>query len=204
MTLFQVILLTLLGANNGAREISRERNVLCKERRAGLSPFAYVATKFIHVALLSTLQAAWMAWFVKTSCAFPGSFGSQFLILEMTTLAMSTMCLAISAACPSAERASLLSIYLVGIQLPLSGATLALPESMAALCRPFIAAYWGWSGYLKTFSTTAYYDNVREATQTPIAPYDQCIWVLALHIVVGLLLTWWFVIRIKPSGTAET
>ena len=68
---------------------------------------------------------------------------------------MSVTCLAISSASKSPERASLLAIYLVGLQLPLSGAVLALPEIVSTLCRPFIAAYWGWSGYLKTLSDYA-------------------------------------------------
>ena len=43
------------------------------------------------------------------------------------------------------DRASLLSIYLVGFQLPLSGAVLALPEQVEGFIRPFISAYWAWS-----------------------------------------------------------
>ncbi len=203
MTLFQVILLTLLGSSNGAREIARERNVLVKERRAGLSPIAYVATKFLHILLLSTLQALWMAWFVKTSCGFPGSLWQQFGVLELTTLAMSTFCLAISAASGSAERASLLCIYLVGVQLPLSGATLALPDYLANTCRPFIAAYWGWSGYLKTLESTPYYDTVRESRTTSIAEYSTCMYVLTAHVIVGLLLTWWFVRSAKQNLSSD-
>jgi hypothetical protein len=49
----------------------------------------------------------------------------------------------------SPEKSSLLSIYLVGFQLPLSGVVLALPEALTWVCRPFINAYWGWSGYMK-------------------------------------------------------
>jgi hypothetical protein len=124
----------------------------------------------------------------------------QFAILEATTLAMSTTCLAISAASPSAERASLLCIYLVGVQLPLSGATLALPDWLAGACRPFIAAYYGWSGYLKTLESTPYYDTVRESTKTPIAEYGICIFVLSLHIIVSLIVTWWFVRSSKTEG----
>jgi ABC-type multidrug transport system ATPase subunit len=45
LSMFQVILLTLIGANNGAREIAKEREVLEKELRAGLSAWSYVTTK---------------------------------------------------------------------------------------------------------------------------------------------------------------
>ena len=74
LAMFQVILLALMGANNGAREIAKERDVLEKELRAGLSPWAYVTTKGMLVVGLSLAQAFWMTWFVKTVCGFPGDF----------------------------------------------------------------------------------------------------------------------------------
>lgn len=189
LTMFQVVLLTLIGANNGAREIAKERSILSKELRAGLSPTAYVLVKFLQIVLLCAIQAFWMAWFVRTVCGFPGSLTNQFVILFATVLAMSTTCLAISAASPSPERASLLAIYLVGFQLPLSGAALALPDWLSTVCRPFIAAYWGWSGYLQTFSDTRYFDIVRQSSDTWIAPYPLGLAVLGLHVLVGLVAT---------------
>jgi hypothetical protein len=199
LVMFQVILLTLIGANNGAREIAKEKNILAKELRAGLSPIAYIITKFLHLVFLSTIQAFWMAWFVKTMCGFPGLLLSQFAILFATTLAMSTVCLAISAGAPSPERASLLAIYLVGFQLPLSGAALSLPDWLSNLCRPFIAAYWGWSGYLKTLESTRHYDIVKQSTDTFIAPFATCVTVLGIHVAASLVLAWWFVTRIKAK-----
>jgi len=195
LTMFQVILLTLMGANNGAREIAKEREVLEKELRAGLSAWAYVTTKVMLVFLFSLAQAFWMAWFVKTICHFPGEFASQFVILFFTTLAMSVTCLAISSASKSPERASLLAIYLVGLQLPLSGAVLALPEFVSTICRPFIAAYWGWSGYLKTLENFHLYDVVHQSTHTYIAEFVPCIIVLALHAVVCGAIAWYCVAR---------
>ena len=197
LAMFQVVLLTLIGANNGAREIAKERDVLAKELRAGLSPFAYVTTKFLQVSFLCVVQAFWMTWFVKSICGFPGAMLDQFFILFATTMAMSATCLAISAASASPERASLLAIYLVGFQMPLSGAALSLPDWLAFGCRPFIAAYWGWSGYLKTLEFTRHYDIVKQSRDIFIAPYDACLYVLALHVVIALLFAWWCVGRIR-------
>jgi ABC-type multidrug transport system ATPase subunit len=200
LAMFQVILLALMGANNGAREIAKERDVLDKELRAGLSPWAYVTTKGFLVLALSMAQAFWMTAFVKTVCGFPGDFLSQFAIFFVTTLAMSVTCLAISSASKSPERASLLAIYLVGLQLPLSGAVLALPQTVSMFCRPFIAAYWGWSGYLKTLSETKLYDIVRQATTTYITDFPICILVLVLHSVVCGVVAWMFVARSRGRG----
>ena len=195
LTMFQVILLALMGANNGAREIAKERAVLEKELRAGLSPWAYVTTKVLLMVALSVAQAFWMTWFVKTVCGFPGDLVSQFEILFGTTFAMSITCLAISSASKSPERASLLAIYLVGLQLPLSGAVLALPDMVSCICRPFIAAYWGWSGYLKTLSASPLYDIVRQSTTTYIADFNLCLIVLSLHAIICGVIAWIFVAR---------
>ncbi|NJK93016.1 MAG: ATP-binding cassette domain-containing protein [Blastochloris sp.] len=203
LAMFQVILLSLLGANNGAREIAKERDVLEKELRAGLSPWAYVLSKFQQVLLFCLLQSFWMAWFVKTVCGFPASLLEQFGILFATTLAMATACLALSAASNTPERASLLSIYLVGFQLPLSGAALALPEWLSLLCRPFIPAYWGWSGYLKTFESFRHYDLVKQSTETWIAPYLIAMIVLATHVLVALVIAWFFVRRRRWHSAAS-
>ena len=199
LAMFQVILLTLIGANNGAREIAKERGILAKELRAGLSPTSYVLVKFLQIALLCAVQAFWMAWFVRTVCGFPGSLFAQFAILFATTLAMSTTCLTISAASPSPERASLLAIYLVGFQLPLSGAALALPDWLSFACRPFIAAYWGWSGYLQTFHDTRYFDIVRQSSETWVAPYPLAGVVLSLHVLVALIAAVWITAKIKTT-----
>jgi hypothetical protein len=136
-----------------------------------------------------------MTLFVKTVCGFKGDFFSQFQILLGVTLAMSVTCLAISSFSRSPERASLLAIFLVGLQLPLSGAVLALPELVSNICRPFIAAYWGWSGYLKTLSAFPLYDTVKESTNTYIADFYMCLLVLSLHIVVCGVIAWIFVAR---------
>lgn len=200
LAMFQVILLTLIGANNGAREIAKERDILAKELRAGLSPWAYVLVKFLQITFLSGIQAFWMAWFVKSICGFPGELFDQFVMLFATTLAMSSTCLAISAASPSPERASLLAIYLVGFQLPLSGAALALPEWLSTVCRPFIAAYWGWSGYLQTFSNTRYFDIVRQSSETWVAPYQLGLLILGIHMVLSFIAAVFLTAAVKRQG----
>ena len=118
----------------------------------------------------------------------------------MTTLAMSTTCLAISAASPSPERASLLAIYLVGFQLPLSGAALALPDWLSTLCHPFIAAYWGWSGYLQTFHDTRYFDIVSQSSKTWIAPYWLGMGVLSVHVVISFVAAVLLAAGVKNKG----
>ena len=103
---------------------------------------------------------------------------------------MTSVCLAISSYMPSAEQASLASIYLVGFQLPLSGAVIALPSWLGPLARPFIAAYWSWSGILQSLRGERYYDIVGMVIQTGLSAASLCLWVLLIHIGSGVLLAY--------------
>jgi hypothetical protein len=190
LVMFQVILLALMASNNSAREIAGERHIFEKEKFAGLRPVSYIASKFVFLTGLIVAQSVWMGVFVSTICRFPGDLSAQIAFLILTNAAMTFVCLAISALTRSSESASLLSIYLVGFQLPLSGAILALPELVGWITRPFIAAYWGWSGYLQTMRDTRFYDVVRSMSQTELAASELCIWVLLMHVMAGLFVAY--------------
>jgi ABC transport system ATP-binding/permease protein len=190
LVMFQVVLLTLMGSNNAAREIAGERDIFEKEKFAGLQPASYIASKAVFLAALVAAQSVWMAVFVNLICRFPGELLAQIAILTLTNAAMTAVCLAISAFARSAENASLISVYLVGFQLPLSGAVLALPEVIGAVTRPFIAAYWGWSGYLQTMRDTRFYDVVQTMSQTELAAFALCAFVLIMHVVAGVFVAY--------------
>lgn len=191
LVMFQVILLTLMGSNNGAREIAGERQVFEKERLSGLRPGAYLAGKAAFVTMIAIGQGAWMAVFVKTICGFPGAWGPQIAVLAGATVAMSLISLGFSALFHSAERASLLSVYLVGFQLPLSGVVLALPDAFVWVVRPFITAYWSWAGYLTTMKESRFYDAVLTFSESWLAPTALALLVMAAQSLVGLVMAFW-------------
>ncbi len=189
LALFQVVLMTLMGANNAGREIASDRAIFEHEKLAGLRPSAYVLSKCVFLAALVVVQSVWMASFVHGVCRFPGSLGGQIGYLLLGNAAMTSICLAISSLARSAEQASLLSIYLVGFQLPLSGAVLALPEPLGLLLRPTISAYPAWSGMLQTLRGEHHYEIVQQVIQTPLAPPMLSTVLLVGHVVTGLLVT---------------
>ena len=197
IVMFEVVLLTLMGANNAGREIAAERQIFEKEKLSGLHPGAYLASKILFLGILSAVQSLWMGFFVHHTCAFPGELSSQLLFLFLVNAAMTSVCLAISSFMASAEQASLASIYLVGFQLPLSGAVLALPSWLGPLARPFIAAYWSWSGILQSLRGERYYDIVVMVIQTGLSASSACLWMLLIHIVAGILLTYQGCVRTK-------
>jgi hypothetical protein len=84
---------------------------------------------------------------------------------------------------------------LVGFQLPLSGAILSLPDSLGTLTRPFISAYWAWSGYLQTLRDTRFYDLVRSISETPLSSYSMALWILLIHFGLGLVFAYFGIRR---------
>ena len=186
LVMFQVILLTLMGANNGGREISAERILYEKERMTGLRPWAYAFSKIVFVSLVAIFQGVWMCFFVKLICNFPGPWAEQLAILAASCVSMSIVCLGFSAMLTSPEKSSLLSIYLVGFQLPLSGVVLALPAALTWVCRPFINSYWGWSGYMKSMMGHPLYDAYTASMPNQTATVASTTEGLAVLLVQGL------------------
>jgi hypothetical protein len=195
LAMFQVILLALMGSNNSAREVIGERPILEKEKLAGLRPGATLLGMSLFLSLLVFLQSTWMTLFVRAVCQFPGNILAQFLPFFILTAAITALCLAISSWTSSSEQASLGSLYLVGFQLPLSGAILALPDSLGTLTRPFISAYWAWSGYLQTLRDTRFYDLVRAISETPLSSYSMALWILLIHLGLGLVFAYFGIRR---------
>ena len=187
--MFQVVLLSLMGSNNSAREIAGERQIYEKEKFGGLRPMSYLASKVVFLACLVIAQSLWMAFFVEFFGPFRGAFVEHAGFLLLVNAAMTAVCLAISALMRTAEQASLLSIYLVGFQLPLSGAVLALPERIEMFTRPFISAYWAWSGSVEALQTSVH-DAVKSVIDTSLSVQPACLFTLAAHIGVGLLAAW--------------
>lgn len=187
--MFQVVLLSLMGSNNSAREIAGERPIYEKEKFGGLRPAAYLASKIAFLACLVITQSLWMAFFVNFFGTFRGDFIQHAGFLLLVNAAMTSICLAISALMRTAEQASLLSIYLVGFQLPLSGAVLALPEKIEAFTRPFISAYWAWSGSVEALQTQVH-DAVKSVIDTGLSPQSACLYALGAHIGVALIAAW--------------
>lgn len=186
--MFEVILLGLMGSNNASREIAGERLIMEKEKFAGASPMAYVAAKFSYMALLVLVQSLWMFAFVQYCWPLRGDVYNHLLFLVLANAAMTSVCLGISANCKNPDQSSLLSIYLVGFQLPLSGAVLALPDMIGRIAQPFISAYWAWSGSVQGLESEVY-KAVNGIVQTTFSQSQLCIIVLSAHILVGIILT---------------
>ncbi len=187
LIMLQVVLVTLMASNNAAREIASERLILEREKLGGLSPLAYVGSKVIFLGIFVLAQSLWMGLFVEMiTGGLPGDLVIKLALLLLASAAMTSVCLGISATSRTPEKATILSIYLVGFQLPLSGAVLTLPDWLENWVQPVIAAFWSWSGSLTSMRSTAFYDAVKQVTATDLVAPTIAGFVLLVHVIIGL------------------
>ncbi|HYF37292.1 MAG TPA: ATP-binding cassette domain-containing protein [Prosthecobacter sp.] len=191
LIMLQVVLVALMASNNAAREVAGERLILEREKLGGLRPIAYVISKVLFLGVFVLAQSIWMGVFVDmVTGSLPGDLLVKLMLLVLASAAITSICLGISAMSRSPEKATILSIYLVGFQLPLSGAVLTLPEELESIVNPFIAAFWAWSGSLRSMGDTPFYDAVKKVTETSLVSPALAGFVLMAHVVVGLSLTY--------------
>lgn len=187
LIMLQVVLVTLMASNNAAREIAGERLILEREKLGGLSTMAYIISKALFLGVFVLAQSIWMGVFVDMiTGGLPGDLIVKLGLLVLVSAAMTSICLGISGLCRTPEKATILSIYLVGFQLPLSGAVLSLPDWIEGAVNPFIAAFWAWSGSLRSMSDTAFYDAVKKVTETSLVSPELAAFVLLAHVIIGL------------------
>lgn len=187
LIMLQVVLVTLMAGNSAAREIAAERQILEREKLGGLRPFAYLLSKILFLGVFVLAQSVWMGVFVDMVVGgLPGDLIIRLALLVLASAAMTSVCLGISALSRTPEKATILSIYLVGFQLPLSGAVLALPGWLEGAVNPFIAAFWSWSGSLRSMNETAFYEAVKKVTETSLISPSLAMFVLAAHVAIGL------------------
>ena len=192
LVMFQVILLTLMASNNSSREIAGEREILEKEKFSGLRISSYLLSKIGFLLILVLLQSVWMGIFVQIFVpSLPGNIITKLIVLFLVNASMTSICLGISGMMRNPEQSSLLSIYLVGFQLPLSGAILALPNWISHITQPFISAYWAWSGSLDSMKGEYFGQSIDAVTQdTSLQSINICVVWLVIHIAVGLFFSY--------------
>lgn len=107
MALFiQTLLILIMGVRNGAREIAAKRPLLERERRGGLRISAYLLAKIGFLIPLIIAQSFALGLLVEiTGCDLPGNGFARLMLLVLTGIAFSSLCLGISARSRSAENA---------------------------------------------------------------------------------------------------
>jgi ABC-type multidrug transport system ATPase subunit len=118
--LFVTLSTTWLGVANAIREVVRERAIVRWEAASGLSPRAYIASKFVALGSLVTVQAA-LITFLATARQHSNDRFTLVAIAALAGLAATALGLALSSAATSSDRATALLPVTLVVQLVLAG-----------------------------------------------------------------------------------
>ena len=124
-----------------------------------------------------------------TGCSLPGNASARLLLLMLTGVAFTSLCLGISARSRSAERAQSHAWALLVINVLLCGALLGFPRLLGGVIQPFITAYYGWSGSVETLKATAVFEPLTLFVKTWFATPSGAMLALLLHAFIGIVIT---------------
>jgi hypothetical protein len=188
----QVLLLMIVSLRVAAPEIARDRLVFERERSAGLRGMAYLVAKLGFLIPLMIAHGAALALLVDVMGGhLPGAGAARIVLLVLTGVAFSSLCLGISATSRSADRAQSHAWKLWAANVILAGALLGFPRPLGMLIQPFVTAYYGWSGSVDTLTSSAVFEPMTKFVRTWFAtPASAIVWLL-VQTVAGILLAGW-------------
>jgi hypothetical protein len=122
--LFITLSTTWLGASNAIREVVRERAIVRWEAASGLSPRAYVTSKFVALGSVVAVQATLITYLATIRQHSTGRVALMG-IATLAGLAATALGLALSSAAKSSDRATALLPVTLVMQLVLAGESAA-------------------------------------------------------------------------------
>lgn len=186
----QILFVLMMGVRNGAREVARERPAFERERVGGVRNWAYLLSKLGFIVPLALLQCFSLGIFVETvTGGLPGNPLPRLLLLVLTGVAFSTICLGISAHGRTQERSHGVAWTLAFVNVLLAGALLGFPRVLGGIVEPLVTAYYGWSGSVETLRGTRVYEPVSLFVRTWFATPALGMAALGGHFVAGIILT---------------
>jgi ABC transport system ATP-binding/permease protein len=207
-----MIMACLLGVVNSVREVVKERPIYIRERAAGLSPGAYLASKVLILGVIALFQAVVMTSIGLLGHPLPptGSFltGAPLaeLILAVAFLEFASSCvgLLVSAVVSSSDKAMQWIVLLTMIQLVFSGSILTLPGKVGLEQVAVIApARWGMAALASTVRLNVLNPAMSGKPDT-LWDHSAGTWLLDMSAMVVLsavflVLAWWQLHRLGPG-----
>jgi ABC-type multidrug transport system ATPase subunit len=149
MAVLLVTCLTWLGMSNAIREIVKERHILTREHRAGLSPAAYVGSKIAVLGPLLAAEAAIVGIFAvqrqevpRTGAALPSGIAEIIIALALAGISAVALGLFVSAVVRSADKALAVLPMLIVVEFVLSGLTPSVSWPGLAQLRDLAGTHW--------------------------------------------------------------
>ena len=203
----------LIGVANGVRELVKERPIYNRERAAGLSPGAYLASKFIVLGLISAVQSVVLVLIGLAGRPLPphGAVLTDAplveLMLAIAVLAVASMTagLLISAVVNSSDKTMPLLVVTVLAEVVLSGAVFRL-NGIAGLGQLswLSPSRWGFGAAASTVNLNQVTPPPPGNTPDPLWRHSPQVWLLdmAMQLVLTAVLvglTWWRLRQASPG-----
>jgi ABC transport system ATP-binding/permease protein len=213
--LLLVICACLSGAASSVRELVKERVIYVRERAAGLSSGAYLASKMLVLGAISVVQSVILVLIGLVGRPLPHTgalsgfpLGEILIAVVVLSLASMSLGLLISALVSTSEKTMPFLVLLTIVQVILSGGVVPVAGKAGLSQLAFIApSRWGFGAMAATAHLNVL-DGAPPGSPTRIAPFD-AVWtssagtwlqdmglVIALGVIFALVA--WF--RLKSLG----
>jgi ABC-type multidrug transport system ATPase subunit len=202
-----VICACLSGTASSIWELVKERQIYIRERAAGLSSGAYLASKLVVLGVTSIVQSAVLVLIGLAGVRMPstGAVGGLPPLIEIlvviAALGLASMCvgLLVSAMVSTSEKAVPFLVMITLVQVVLCGGLVKLGTGLAQVA--WIApSRWGFAATASTINFNAFPNNpLADSLYSPTATA----WLRDVGVLIGLaalysLITWMRLRRLGP------
>jgi ABC-type transport system involved in multi-copper enzyme maturation permease subunit len=194
------------------RELVKERNIYVRERAAGLSSGAYLASKLAVLGVIVILQSFLLVLIGLGGRPMPasGSFITGLPLIEiliaLAVLSVASMCLGllVSALVSTSEKAMPFLVLLTMVQVILSGGVVALAGKAGLSQLAWISpSRWGFGAVASTSDLNVIMPSQAGNFTDPLWVHSAGAWLRDMGILLGLalvfsLLAWVRLLRLGP------
>jgi ABC-type multidrug transport system ATPase subunit len=210
--LLLVVCACLAGAASSVRELVKERNIYIRERAAGLSSGAYLASKLLVLGVIAVVQSVVLVLLGLAGRPMPprGSLISSLPLLEillaLAVLALASMCLGllVSAMVSTSEKAMPFLVLLTMIQVILSGGVISLAHKAGLSQLAWISpSRWGFGAVASTANLNVIAPTAAGNFTDPLWDHTAANWLRDMGLQIGLavlftLIAWARLQRLGP------
>ena len=202
----------LIGVANAVRELVKERAIYTRERAAGLSPGAYLASKLVVLGFISAVQAIVLVAIGLAGRPLPphGAVLSSPLVelmLGMALLAVASMTagLLISAVVNSSDKTMPLLVVAVLVEVVLSGGVIRLNNMTGLSQLSWLSpSRWGFAAAAATVNLNVVTPPPPGDTADPLWNHTAHTWYLDMGLQLALAVvlaafTWWRLAQVRPG-----
>jgi ABC-type multidrug transport system ATPase subunit len=211
LLLILVMSACLIGVANAVRELVKERAIYTRERAAGLSPGAYLASKLVVLGVISAVQSVVLVAIGLAGRPMPPrgvltSLPLAEIMLGVAVLAIASMTvgLLISAAVNSSDKTLPLLVVTVLVEVVLSGGVIRLNGSVGLEQLAWLTpSRWGFAAVASTIDLNHVTPPPPGSTPDPLWSRSVHTWAVSMALQLALAAVFAFLTWVLLRRTAR-